>query len=152
MRLLAKCFVFVVISATGLYAQGVTCSIVNASITFGNYDPIAVNAFTDETAIGSIQINCNGAITVTINLAVGTGSYASRTLSNNTSTLYYNLYADAGYTQIWGDGTSGTVTVPCTFSSSGTQTIPVYGKIPHGQTTAAAGAYNATPQVNVSLP
>ena len=148
---LVKCFVLVVFSVTGLYAQGVTCNIASASITFGNYFPTA-NALTDETAIGTIQINCNGATTVTINLAVGTGSYASRTLSNGTRTLYYNLYADAGYTQIWGDGTSGTVTVPFTFSSSGTQTIPVYGKIPHGQTGAAAGAYNATPQVNISWP
>lgn len=151
MRLLAKCFMLVVFSATGLYAQGVTCNIVSASITFGSYFPTA-NALIDKTAIGTIQINCNGATTVTINLAVGTGSFASRTLSNGTSTLYYNLYADAGYTQIWGDETSGTVTVPCTFSSSGTQTIPVYGKIPHGQTSAAAGAYNATPQVNISWP
>ena len=152
MKLLAKCFALLVCCGLVLPAYGVTCSIVSALMTFGSYDPIATNRTTDKTALGTMQINCSGATTVTISLAVGTGTFAARTMGNGGNTLNYNLFADAGYSQVWGDGTSGTVTVPCGFSSSGTQSISLYGKIPKGQSTTAVGTYNATPQVTISWP
>lgn len=151
MKLLAKHFAFLVCCGLALPAYGATCNIVSASITFGSYFPTA-NATVDKTVLGSIQINCTGPTTGTITLAVGTGSFSARTMSSGGSTLYYNLYIDAGYTEIWGDGTSGTLTVPFAFSSSGSQSFPVYGKIPHGQSSAAEGTYNATPQVTITWP
>lgn len=75
------------------------------------------------------------------------GSFAAREMPNGASSLLYNLYADPGYTQVWGDGTSSTVTVPVTFATAGTQTIPVYGRIPKGQMLCPPGPYSAMPQV-----
>lgn len=152
MKLLAKCFAFLVCCGLVLPACGAaTCSVLSASITFGSYGPLT-HATADETALGSILVSCTGPTTGTISLAVGTGSFSARTMPSGGNTLYYNLYIDAGYTEIWGDGTSGTLTVPFTFSSSGSQNFPVYGKIPHGQSSAAVGTYNATPQVTITWP
>jgi spore coat protein U-like protein len=152
MKRLARCFAFLVCCGLVLPAYGVTCNIVSALVTFASYDPIGANRTTDKTVLGTIQITCDGATSVTISVAVGTGTFATRTMGNGGNTLNYNLFADAGYSQVWGDGTSGTVMVPCVFSSSGTQSIPVYGKIPKGQSTAAVGTYNATPQITISWP
>lgn len=134
--------------AGSVVARAVNCNVVSASLAFGTYDPITSSS--DKTVLGNIQINCTGAIAVTIKLAVGNGTFAMRTMSNSGHSVNYNIYADAGHTQVWGDGTSGTVTVPFTFSASGTQTIPVYGKIPKGQTSSIPNTYTATPQVTVS--
>jgi len=145
---IAKLVIICFIMGSAVAQGAVNCNVVSASLNFGTYDPIT--SLTDKTVLGDIQINCNGAVAVTIRLAVGQGTFSSRTMSSSGHTVKYNVYADAGYTQVWGDGTSGTVTVPFTFSASGTQTIAVYGKIPKGQTSSIPGTYTATPQVTVS--
>jgi len=134
-----------------LPAHAASCTIVSASIAFGNYFPIS-NATNDKTAIGSIQVQCDSAATVTISLAVGMGTFQARAMSSGGNTLNYNLYADAGYQQTWGDGTSGTATVSYTFSAGGAHSLPVYGRVPKGQVDGAVGAYNATPQVTIAWP
>jgi len=48
--------------------------------------------------------------------------------------LTYNLYVDAAHTQIWGDGTGGTSTLPLEFefraSSTHTINVPLYADLP----------------------
>ncbi len=151
MRPLVKCLAFLVCCGLVLPAYGASCTIVSASTAFGNYLPVS-NATIDKTAIGSIQVQCDSATTVTISLAVGVGIFQTRAISSGRNALNYNVYADAGHQQIWGDGTGGTVTVAYTFSGSGTHGIPVYGEIPKGQTAAVVGIYNATPQVIITWP
>jgi spore coat protein U-like protein len=138
------------LAACGLAAPayGVTCRVVTASVSFGAYNPIPVQP--DITTLGTLEVNCDGATTVTISLTVGSGTFANRTLSRGLNSVGYNLYADAGYTQVWGDGTGGTITVSCSFSAPGTQSIPVYGRIRGGQQSATPGTYIATPQIVIS--
>jgi spore coat protein U-like protein len=55
-------------------------------------------------------------------------------MRNGSNYLQYNLYKDAAYAQVWGDGTGGTVTLANTNSGSGTgPTHTIYGRIPAGQ-------------------
>ena len=114
---IAKLVIICFIMGSAVAQGAVNCNVVSASLNFGTYDPIT--SLTDKTVLGDIQINCNGAVAVTIRLAVGQGTFSSRTMSSSGHTVKYNVYADAGYTQVWGDGTSGTVTVPFTFSEAG---------------------------------
>ena len=63
--------------------------------------------------MGSVAVQCTIGILPSFQVALstgGSGSYATRKMSNGTDTLSYNLYTDAGHTIIWGDGSGGTST------------------------------------------
>lgn len=64
-------------------------------------------------------------------------------LTSGTDLLNYNLYTSATYTDIWGDGTSGTVTVWGKFLKNKPENMTVYGRIPSGQD-VRAGTYTDT--------
>jgi len=49
--------------------------------------------------------------------------------------LNYNLFLDAGLTQIWGDGTGGTSFYSATALNGVRVTVTVFGSIPAGQET-----------------
>jgi len=70
---------------------------------------------------------------------------------NGASTLNYNLYLDAARTTIWGDGTGGTqnffVRNP---TNNQDVSIPLYGRIPAGQSTSA-GNYSNTLTVTINF-
>ena len=55
---------------------------------------------------------------------------------NEDKTLVYNLYTQANYAIIWGDGSPGTAVISDSYSV-GQDTIsnqyPIYGRIPAGQ-------------------
>ncbi len=83
-----------------------------------------------------------------LNVGTGGGSFNPRNMLSGLNTLNYNLFTDAGYTIIWGDGTGGSgrisrVNTRC-FSNNGGYPHTVYGRLPGAQTTAVAGAYTST--------
>jgi len=80
----------------------------------------------------------------------GGGTFATRTLSSGGSTLDFNLYRDAAYSQVWGDGTGATFTVAGTGSGLLTSNnITVYGQIPISQD-KPVGTYTSLITVTVS--
>jgi spore coat protein U-like protein len=66
------------------------------------------------------------------------------------SHLNYNLYLDSAYTQIWGDGTGGTVTKSDNIGGllGSSISYTVYGRLPGGQN-VPAGVYSDTVFVTV---
>ena len=73
---------------------------------------------------------------------------------SGTNKLNYNLFYDAAYTQIRGDGTGGSTTGGASFTltkADPTQstTSTIYGRIPSGQD-VAAGSYTDTIIVTVT--
>jgi spore coat protein U-like protein len=129
-------------------SAAVTCSVSTVSVAFGVYNPLATAA---TTSAGSITVSCtstnNGTTTVNIRAAYGTGSsgtYAARTMRSGSSVLSYNLYFDAAYTQVRGDGTGGTTAGSATLSLGRNQTRSasgtLYGRMPAGQD-VAPGTY-----------
>lgn len=104
-----------------------TCSLSTQGVSFGNYDFLSSQNL---GAVGNISVTCDVSASYTIALSPGGGTYASRSLSNGSYHLAYNLYTDAAYTTIWGDGSSGTSII----SGSGTiGSYSVYGSSPAGQ-------------------
>lgn len=130
-----------------------SCSVTATSVNFGIYNPLSSVA-NDST--GTVRVVCTltvalpGSFTVDLSTG-GSGSYAARKLRNGTSNLLYNLYTDTTHTQVWGNGTGGSVEVSRTFSGllAIDRSLTIYGRIAAGQN-VPAGTYNDTILVTVT--
>lgn len=118
-----------------------TCVITATGVDFGVYDTINPSP-NDST--GTISYSCSqggGALNVTITLDQGVAGTFNRTMTNGIDRLNYNLYLDAGRTNIWGDGTRGTMALQDKIPGSNqTITAVVYGRVFASQT-VGSGQY-----------
>jgi spore coat protein U-like protein len=136
-----------------------TCSVSATGPNFGVYNPFAT---TPDEENGTLSATCTllsgGAATVNITDSFSTGSsgtYSNRTMLSGANVLNYNLYYDAGYTEIRGNGTGGSQTGGATLnltSANPTQTATgtIYGKINAGQN-VAPGTYTDTIVVTITF-
>ena len=127
----------------------VKCSVTTVGVAFGVYD---VFSSAPLLSAGSVSVRCVGLGTgteqVSISLSTGgSGSFNPRTLSQGSERLNYNLYLDPGYTQIWGNGTGGTLK-HVSVSNNRPAVIPIFGRIPPGQD-VSAGTYSDTIVVTI---
>jgi spore coat protein U-like protein len=114
----------VLLAASG--ARAVTCTIdATSSVAFGTYNIGAAN-----DSLGTITYTCHGNPGAVVSLGTGgSGSYSPRRMTaGGPDVLTYNLYTTAARTQVWGDGTGGTVTVSVAPGNS--VVLNVYGRIP----------------------
>lgn len=142
----------------GLAAAAVTCSVTATGPAFGIYNPLSGSPL---LANGQVTASCtltgNTATTVSLtsSYSIGSGaSYANRSMLSGASALGYNLYYDAAYSQIRGDGTGGSQTGGASFNLTRTTptqsvTAVIYGRIPAGQD-VAPGSYLDTIVVTVT--
>ncbi len=139
-------------------AAAVSCEISATGPAFGIYNPLSPSATLANgvvTATCTLLSGSTTTVSLTSSYSTGSsGSYANRTLLFGTSQLNYNLYFDAAYTQIRGDGTGGSQTGGATMTL--TRTSPtqqtsstIYGRIPAGQD-VAPGTYLDTIVVTVN--
>jgi spore coat protein U-like protein len=134
-----------------------TCSVVTTSVAFGAYNPLA---FGNTDSTGSVKVSCGGVagLLIPFNIALSAGSsasYAGRRLRSGGNSLGYNLYTDASYATVWGDGSSATQlqsssVILDVLGLAPAQTFVVYGRIPGRQTTAVPGSYSDTISVTLT--
>jgi spore coat protein U-like protein len=136
----------------------VSCQVTATGPAFGVYNPVSASP---TLANGVVTATCTllsgGSTFVTLVSSYSTGSsgtYANRTLVSGANHLNYNLYLDAAYTQIRGDGTGGSQTDSATLRltrRAPTQQVQgtIYGRIPAGQD-VAPGTYLDTIVVTVT--
>lgn len=136
-----------------------SCTVSATGPAFGIYNPF--NA-APTTSNGSVQATCTllSGTAATVNLvdSFTTGSsgiFSNRTMLSGTSRLNYNIYYDAAYSSIRGDGTGGSQTGGATLnltSTNRTQTATgvIYGRIPAGQN-VAPGIYSDTIVVTITF-
>lgn len=115
--------------------ESTTCTVSSSGVNFGSYD---VFSTTPDDITGSITVSCSASTSYSIALSAGYGSFATRTLTNGSHTLDYNLYTNSTLTTVWGDGSAGTSTVSGTAAS---QTYTVYGSVP-AQQNVTVGSYS----------
>lgn len=128
-----------------------SCTVSVSGVVFGTYTPLTATAL---LANGSVNIACsgiNGNNAVTIDLSQGiSGSYTTRTLTSGALALSYNLYSDAAYTQVWGNGTGGSVEQSVSIrKQSPSAALTVYGAVAANQD-PAPGSYGDTITVSVN--
>ena len=141
-------------------AAAIDCSVSSSGVAFGHYDVSQPGA---DDGTGTLHVTCSrqagvdpSTVSYVLWLGTGTsGSYAMRRMMSGTNWLNYNLFANAARTQVWGNGTSATVTVPGSISFTGSQTSrstnhSIYGRVP-GQQTVRSGSYNDTIVVTITF-
>lgn len=141
-----RLFIVLAMMVGSLYASEAwaqSCTISATSVNFGNYNVFNASS-TDST--GTIQYRCTGNPNwIWITLTRGAApTFNPRRMSKGAEVLNYNLYRNASYSTIWGDGSSGT-SVYFTFNppNNTTTTLTVYGSIPPGQD-VSAGTFSDT--------
>ena len=123
------------------------CTVSVNPLVFPNSNTLA--AAVDGATTGSITCSGTSPVTVSFNEGDVAGStLATRLLSNGTDTVTYDLYRDAGRTELLGDGTTGgTVTI----ARTGTSTFDVYGRVDGSQNPKPAGTYLANVTATVTF-
>ncbi|MFT7526773.1 MAG: spore coat protein U-like protein [Arenicella sp.] len=106
--------------------QGHACTLNVTGVNFGSYDVFS-NSALDST--GNIDVNCPNGVGYSMALTAGGGTYTQRVMSSGVHRLNYNLYTAANRAVVWGDATSGTVTVNGTGIGVNVN-HGVYGRIP----------------------
>jgi len=131
-------------AATATNALNVSATVVSScrvksvtNIGFGNYDPTNVTTPTD--AAGDFTFKC------TKNTAYDLYITGTRSMTDGTDTLTYELYTDLARTSLWPNATPG---VTGTSVSNADDIRNVYGRVTAGQN-VGAGAYTGTVTVTV---
>lgn len=132
-------------------ATKAACTVVLGNLSFGPYDTLST---APATTSGNAVVTCNDTPppTVTIQLSPSSvsGSFFPRRMRSaiGTDVLDYNFYADAGTTQIWGDGTGGTVTRSQKVNRNQPWTATFYGRIAPNQD-VSPGSYADTLTITI---
>jgi spore coat protein U-like protein len=129
-----------------------SCSLQSVvGVNFGNYNPFNGQPTSSQ---GQLIWRCDGDVpqVIQINLNYGNnGTFSPRRMSQTGSPnekLDYNLFLDAPFQTIWGDGSAGTFNyTPMVSSNNGNLgidvTVFIYGRIPEGQD-VPVGSYSDT--------
>jgi spore coat protein U-like protein len=145
---------------TGSARAGIDCEVSAVGINFGTYDGLLA---TPTDSVGRVEVTCyysktGGAVEASYVLRLspgGSGSYAARSMSLGSSLLPYNLYTDASHSQVWGNGSDGSLVIrgslkvnPGAYSTV-TKVHTIYGRIPAGMD-AAMGLFGDTVLVTLT--
>jgi spore coat protein U domain-containing protein, fimbrial subunit CupE1/2/3/6 len=144
------------------------CTVSATMVNFGNYNPLSA---LNTNSTGTLTVSCTeyrlgiggGTVMIPFTEALSTGnsgSYSNRYMTSGVQQLNYNLFSNATYTTIWGDGTGGsqnvsdTVTASCTGffiqTCTGSQSDTAYGLMP-AQQNVSAGIYNDSITATISF-
>ncbi len=130
------------------------CVISPATLDFGSYDPVNVNAAPSANldATATVTVACTKGSNYWLGLNTGANASGAtrRMKANAADDLTYELYQDSGRSTVWGN-TSGTAPAAVTAGSTGVITLTVYGRVAGGQTTAPSGAYTDSVQSTINF-
>jgi spore coat protein U-like protein len=135
------------------------CTIDVTPVSFGEYDVFDTRPL---TGLGNVIYTCGEKdrgdvreaiknIRITISRGLS-GSFSDRTMvAPGLGALHYNLYLDANYRTIWGDGTSGSeYYLDPHPPNKKPVTVPIYARIQPFQD-IAVGAYSDTLEVTIQF-
>jgi spore coat protein U-like protein len=139
------------LAARHAHAAVLTCTVSATPVAFGTYSPLQPAPLTGTGTIMTVCTVNSHSNTITVDLSAGTSaSFTTRTMTTSvgatTYPLNYNLYLNAADTQIWGDGTGGSLVDTVTLTRHGnnntiTTNLTVYGAVAPAQD-PAPGTYS----------
>lgn len=142
-------FFFPIITSATCIGVGCTCSISAGTFNIGAYAPLSGST---TSGTGTVSVTCS-ALVVGLNVSYvislnqgSSGTFTARTMTLSAVPLNYNIYTTSGFTSVWGDGTSSTVTVSDSYILnvlSTTRNYTMFGLIPASQN-VGPGTYTDT--------
>jgi len=115
-----------------------SCTISAGDVVLGDYDSGA-----GVTGTGTISYQCTPNTSPSIGLdsgQYGAGDVTRRNLFDGAHSLAYQIYSDAGYSSVWGNGTNGAS--PLSVSGDGNaDNASMYIEVFSGQTQLNVGTY-----------
>ena len=129
-----------------------------SSIDFGAFTQPIPNTFSFKFANAVLTVNCATGTpwAAAANVGSGTGAtfiqggFGGRRMMSGANFLTYGLYRDGGYTTMWGDGTSGSVTVAGT-GTGAAQTNTIFGRVEGPIPAPPPGTYTDTITVTLTF-
>lgn len=114
------------------------CTVTAGDISFGDYDPVDVNATAAVDTTADVVVACTK--NVAYDVALDTGDNGARRMTDGTDFLSYELYSDSTRTTVW----DAANVVKGTGQGKTTAAHTVYARLPGGQDDAAPGLYTDT--------
>jgi spore coat protein U-like protein len=128
-----------------------TCSATAGPLTFPNYTPGGGN----QKGQTNILVSCTNKAAFTVALDKGStvgGTIGQRLMFLSAgNTLQYNLYQDAAFGTLFGDGTTGKTLTGTGTGINTAVTVPVFGQLLDSPTNQAASVGTYTDTVNVTV-
>jgi len=134
-------------SCTFVLQETVTaeCNAPNATLAFGNYDPVVTNKTTNLDVATNLQYTCTKGVVAHIGLDNGQNFTTTRRMAGPSSNfLNYEIYTNLARTARWTNASPGWATATSTSKNTflgGTTGLPAYGRVTSAQD-IVAGAYN----------
>lgn len=131
-----------------------TCSVSSSGLVFGLYQPLTFPGkltSSNVASTASVSVVCSGIVTGgSYTISAGAGNYGPgnrisvRYLANASGgpLMAYNVWTDASYTTVWGDGSVGSLIGGSITAGNSNQSHTAYGSIPAGQNTLKAGFFS----------
>ena len=127
-----------------------SCTITSTDLGFGDYDPLGAHSATPLDANGSVTIRCTKGTNSTIGLNLGSSpSGAIRRMTGGGDFLQYQLYKEAGRTNVWGNSGADLVN-PGAAPSMAPRVVTVYGRVFAAQD-VSSGGYADTIQATITF-
>lgn len=120
------------------------CTIANATLNFGAYDPVVTNAVANLDGSTTMTVACTKGFVPTIAIAT-----TGRSMTGGGDTLTYELYKDSGRTTVWGN-TGAALFTPPSAPGKGGSAYTIYGRVAGGQDVGVA-SYSGTIQATVNF-
>jgi spore coat protein U-like protein len=144
---------------TAASARAGACTVSSSGLAFGNYQPLTFAGkllSADKASDATISVVCTGISTGgSYSIALGPSlvgnSMNPRYMANGNGGphMVFNVYRDATYSTIWGDGITGAMLAGTLPLGDSSQTHTVFGKIPAAQNTLRPGSFSGV--LGVSL-
>ncbi|MFT5644626.1 MAG: spore coat protein U-like protein [Janthinobacterium sp.] len=161
MRMLIRQALLATLIVTPLAALAAgSCTVASSALAFGAYQPLAMFGKLNSDAKNSsttLSVTCSGAAgSYAIGIGPGNpgaGDGISTRYMNNSSggdPMLFNIYTDATYMTVWGNGNTGALVTRPVPANNGTDAVTAYGRIAGGQHTLKPGNYFATMTVTIT--
>lgn len=132
-------------------AQAGSCTVSSSGLAFGTYQPLTFIGkllSADKTSDAAISVACTalaqgGGYSIALGPSTVGNSIATRYLANASGgpAMAFNVYRDATYTSLWGDGFTGGLITGSLPVGDSNQSHTVFGRIPAGQSTLWPGSF-----------
>lgn len=145
---------------TGAAAAAGSCTVSTTGLAFGAYQPLTFagkRVSADVTSDATVSVVCTaittgGSYSITLGPSPQGNSIVPRYLARagGGPGMAFNVYLDAGFLSVWGDGFTGAAITGTLPAGDSTRQYVVFGRVPAGQNALMVGNYSASMTMTIT--